>query len=231
MTSEIHPRALVISGAFAAGLVLAGSLRAAGTGAGGSVLAPLAGLATPLYILITIVAALGLARDGAPLHRFGFGPPFRPGFHVALAIGAVIALRLSAIGLEPLVEAVFGAGRDLERFGGLEGSKAATVRLLAFSWTFAAFGEELAFRIVLMGGLAYGLGGSRGARVAALLLQAIVFGLVHLYQGPAGVAGAAFNGLFFGAVVLLARGSIWPAALAHGGSNTLSILELYAGGW
>jgi membrane protease YdiL (CAAX protease family) len=230
LTSAIRPRALVIAGAFAAGLVLAGLLRAAGTGAGPAMLASLAGLATPLYILLTIAAALGLARCGAPLRRFGFGPPFRPGFHVALAVGAIIVLRLAAIGLEPLLEAVFGAGRDLERFGDLEGSKAAMVRLLAFSWTFAAFGEEIAFRIVLMGGLAHGLGGSRGARVAALLLQAIVFGLVHLYQGPAGVAGATVNGLFFGAVVLVARGSIWPAALAHGGSNTLSILELYAGG-
>jgi membrane protease YdiL (CAAX protease family) len=30
-------------------------------------------------------------------------------------------------------------------------------------------------------------------------------------------------------VTLLGRGSIWPAAIAHGGNNTIGILAIYYG--
>ena len=36
-------------------------------------------------------------------------------------------------------------------------------------------------------------------------------------------------GLIFGAITLAARGSIWPAAVAHGSSNSIGIMELYLG--
>ncbi len=57
-----------------------------------------------------------------------------------------------------------------------------------------------------------------------------LFGLVHAYQGPAGILGSSVNGLVFGAITLAGRGSIWPAALAHGASNSIGILQLYLSG-
>ena len=59
------------------------------------------------------------------------------------------------------------------------------------------------------------------------VIQAVVFGLVHAYQGPAGVLGTAINGLIYGGITLAARGSIWPAAIAHGSSNSIGIMELF----
>jgi membrane protease YdiL (CAAX protease family) len=64
----------------------------------------------------------------------------------------------------------------------------------------------------------------------ALVVQAVVFGFVHAYQGPAGILGTTINGLIYGGLTLAARGSIWPAALAHGSSNTIGIMELYLSG-
>ena len=61
----------------------------------------------------------------------------------------------------------------------------------------------------------------------ALIAQAIIFGLIHVYQGPAGLVGTGLNGLIFGGLTLAARGCIWPAAIAHGSSNTIGILSLY----
>jgi membrane protease YdiL (CAAX protease family) len=101
--------------------------------------------------------------------------------------------------------------------------------LLAASWTIAAFGEEIAYRIVLMRGISFALGDSRMARSLALLLQALMFGLIHAYQGSTGIASSTTHGLVFGAVTLVARWSIWPAAIAHGVNNTFGILELYRG--
>lgn len=183
--------------------------------------------ATLIYIAATVFAAVILSRVGVPMRRLGFGATFRPVKYLALAAIGVGVIQMVGFFLDPFLERMFGATRDLARFSEVAGSKSALIRLMALNWTVAAFGEELAFRIVLMRGIAYSLGDSRKAFGIALVVQAIVFGFIHAYQGPAGIVGAAINGLVFGSLTLAARGSIWPAALAHGSSNTIGILGLY----
>jgi membrane protease YdiL (CAAX protease family) len=143
-----------------------------------------------------------------------------------LAIGAIVLLRLFDVTLNPLIEELFGE-RNLERFSDVEGSPGSLAALLALSWTFAAFGEELAYRIVLMRAISFALGDSLRGDIIALVLQAVMFGLIHAYQGPAGMVGSAFSGLVFGAVTMAGRRAIWPAAMAHGVNNTIGIIELY----
>ena len=191
---------------------------------------PLSEFATLIYIGVTIFAAVLLSRIGVPMHRLGFGLKFKPARFLALAAIGVGLIQLVGTFIDPLLEQVVGETRDLERFSNVSGSPAALIQLLALSWTVAAFGEELAFRIVLMRGIAYSLGDSRTAFGIALITQAILFGFIHAYQGPAGVIGAGINGLIFGGLVLVARGSIWPAAIAHGTSNTIGIMGLYLAG-
>jgi len=188
-----------------------------------------AAYATLIYIGLTVFASISLIRYGVPIRRLGFVMTVRVWKIIALALLGVAALQLSGWLLTPVWEQVFGAGRDLTRFSSVAGSPAALAQLLALNWTVAAFGEELAFRIVLMRGIAYALGDDQKAFAIALVLQAIVFGLVHSYQGPAGIVGTATNGLIYGALTLAARGSIWPAAIAHGLNNSIGILEVYGG--
>lgn len=225
---RINVKAAGVAGFFALGLLAVGALRFAQIA--GDDPPALAAYATPLYIGLTIVAAILLVRIGVPLRRMGFGPPFTPLKFVALAVAGVAVMQGAGWLLEPMWQMLFGGGRNLGRFADVAASPAQLAQLLALSWTFAAFGEELAFRIVLLRGIAFGLGDSRLAFGIALLAQAIVFGLVHAYQGPAGIAGTLINGLILGGLVLIARGSIWPAALAHGLSNTIGILQLYSAG-
>ncbi len=213
---------------FGAGLVVSGVLRFYDVHAENP--PPLAGNATTVYIVVTVLAAVLLSRAGLPMKRLGFGLGFQPARHLVLAAVGVGLIQLFGLLLDPLAESVFGETRDLSRFSDVAGSLSALLGLLALSWTVSAFGEELAFRIVLMRGIAYALGDSRTAYSIALVAQAIVFGLVHAYQGPAGVVGAGLNGLIFGGLTLAARGSIWPAAIAHGSSNTIGILSLYLAG-
>lgn len=186
--------------------------------------------AIEIYVALTILAAVLLRRSGVPLNRLGFGLPFKAVRYLILAAIGVGLIQLAGLLLEPLWGRLFGETRDLARFSGVSGSSAELIKLLVLNWTVAAFGEELAFRIVLMRGIAFALGDSRTAFGAALIVQAVVFGLVHAYQGPAGICGAAINGLIFGGLTLVARGSIWPAAIAHGSNNTIGILELYLSG-
>lgn len=191
-------------------------------------LTPLSGYATILYVALTVTFAILLIRHGVQLNRLGFGLRIQ-WKHLAYALAAVATLQLASVMLSPVLENLFGAGRNLERFSDVEGSIPALLTVLALSWTFAAFGEEIAFRIVLMRSIWAVLGNSKLAAAAAVFLQAIVFGLVHLYQGPAGVASSAISGLVFGTTVVLARGAIWPAALAHGINNTIGLLSIYQG--
>ena len=185
--------------------------------------------ATLLYIALTIVIAVILIRAGVPFHRLGFAVPIRPARALGLAVAGIAVLQVSGWLLAPVWEWLFGAGRDLGRFSDITDSPTALVRLMALSWSVAAFGEELAFRILLMRSVAFLLGNGRSALGIALIVQAVVFGLIHAYQGPTGIAGSTINGLVFGALVMAGRGSIWPAALAHGGNNTIGILRLYLG--
>ena len=187
-----------------------------------------AAYATLIYIGLTVFAAISLIRSGVPIRHLGFLGTVRPWIVIALGLLGVAILQLSGSLLTPLWEHIFGSGRDLTRFSDVADSPAALVQLLTLNWTVAAFGEELAFRIVLMRGIAYALGDDRKAFAIALVFQAIVFGLIHSYQGPAGIAGSAINGLIYGALTLAARGSIWPAAIAHGLNNTIGIVEVYA---
>ncbi len=183
--------------------------------------------ATLIYIGVTVFAAVLLSRAGVPMKRLGFGLTFQPARYLALAAIGVGVIQLFGFLFDPLLERVLGETRDLARFSDVAGSTTALLKLIALNWTVAAFGEELAFRIVLMRGIAFALGDSRRAFGIALVVQAVLFGFIHAYQGPAGVIGAGINGLVFGGLTLAARGSIWPAALAHGSSNTIGILSLY----
>ncbi len=183
--------------------------------------------ATLIYIGVTVFAAVLLSRAGVPMKRLGFGLTFQPARYLALAAIGVGVIQLFGFLFDPLLERVLGETRDLARFSDVAGSTTALLKLMALNWTVAAFGEELAFRIVLMRGIAFALGDSRRAFGIALVVQAVLFGFIHAYQGPAGVIGAGINGLVFGGLTLAARGSIWPAALAHGSSNTIGILSLY----
>jgi membrane protease YdiL (CAAX protease family) len=187
----------------------------------------LAAYATLIYIGLTVITAVLLVRSGAPLRRLGFTRVERPWLNLALVLMGVAALQLSSSFLTPLWEHLFGSGRDLARFADVAGSREALIKLLALNWTVAAFGEELAFRIVLMGGIAYALRGTRKAVAIAFIAQAIIFGLVHAYQGPAGIAGTMISALVYGGLTLAARWNIWPAAIAHGLNNTIGIVEIY----
>ena len=217
----------LLSAGFSLAIMLVALLRVAKVGQTDIGLS--SGLATPLYVVCTVVFIVMLARAGERMGGFGFRVPIKFWRAIGLGVLGIVLLQISAQLLHPMIEAALGSSRDLSRFAGVAGNPEELMRLLVFSWLFAAFGEEIAFRIALMRGLSISFGDDSNARVIALVAQALVFGLVHLYQGPAGVAGTIISGLVFGVVTLLGRGSIWPAAIAHGGNNTIGILAIYYG--
>jgi len=206
------------------GLLFMGLLRYSATNT--NFLTPLSGYVTIGYVVISVFLTIYLVKAGLPLNKFGFGDKLNFK-HIKYALFALILLRLFSHFINPLIEEIIGETRNLERFADVEGSLPSLIMLLFTSWTLAAFGEEFIYRIVLMRSLSYIFGDTRKAQAWALVIQAVMFGLIHAYQGPIGIIGSSISGFVFGTVVILSGWSIWPAALAHGTNNTIGIISLY----
>ncbi len=218
----MNPRILLTS--YSLGLILIGILRWASLSYEN--LSWLSGTPTISYVILSTFTGINLVRSHVGWVGIGFKEPFKFSSHITMGFAGAVLAKLAGHLLEPLWIFLFGAGRDLSRFTdgmtfpGLLG-------LIAFSWVFAAFGEEFAFRGLLMRGLQTVMAQSQKITAFIYLFQAVVFGLVHAYQGPAGVAGATISGLIFGGLVLVARGAIWPSIIAHGLSNTYGLISLW----
>jgi len=100
---------------------------------------------------------------------------------------------------------------------------------LAIVWTFAAFGEEIAYRGYLTLRGADALGGSMAGWIAATLVTAVLFGLGHYYKGPVGIVDSTVAGLILGAAYLLSGRCLWTTILAHGLIDTTGVVLIYFG--
>jgi len=98
---------------------------------------------------------------------------------------------------------------------------------------FAGLWEETVFRGFLLGRVRATLPAaeSRGARLGrdglAVAITAAAFGLGHGYQGLLGMLQTALAGLILG-VLVVRRGSLWPAVGAHLGIDLFGLLALQA---
>jgi membrane protease YdiL (CAAX protease family) len=196
-----------------------------------STLGALAGLfvAGPLVMLLSIgyviwrtrssgagVAAVGLARPESIPRTLLTG--LGGWFVVALFVGS------ANLGLRAL-----GAAPDLEAMRFVEGNLSAYLLMLGMAWTSAAFGEEIAFRGYLFHRLETGFGGGRRATAIALLLQALIFSLGHIYQGWAGMLVTGLVGLCLGGLLLRVKRNLWVPIVTHGVIDTLGLTAIYLG--
>lgn len=183
----------------------------------------------------SVLAALGLAAWR--LHARGEGWKsiglIRPR-SVPAATGAVLALYAAVVAgtlaiIEPLA-LVFGwRGLDLSSFAHLRGNPAALAQVLVIAWTTAAIGEELLFRGFLLTRIERTFGAGRAGAAGAVALQAAIFGAAHAYLGPRGIATAALVGVIYGAWYVLRGRNLWSLIVAHGLTDTISLLAIAGG--
>jgi membrane protease YdiL (CAAX protease family) len=69
-------------------------------------------------------------------------------------------------------------------------------------------------------------GAQRVAKMAAVVIQAALFGLAHAFQGPTGMLTALVIGLVFGLAYVRGH-SLWPIIIAHGLIDTLGLIGLF----
>lgn len=142
---------------------------------------------------------------------------------------AALRILLSALVVEPITArfwppAIAPSGTDE-----ITGHAMIALRWLGIVWTFAAFGEEIAYRGYLLNRAADVGGRSRTAYWAGVLVVAVLFGYGHYYKGPSGIVDSGMAGLLLGAAYVLSGRNLWVCILAHGFIDTFGVTAAYCG--
>jgi membrane protease YdiL (CAAX protease family) len=109
-----------------------------------------------------------------------------------------------------------GFRRDLSKFKDVQANLELAALGVFYALIGAGFYEEFMFRGFLMQGLATFFGASRGAWIAACLMQGALFGAAHAYQNPLGIAITGTLGVLMGLLVLSSGRNLWPVIIGHG---------------
>lgn len=110
----------------------------------------------------------------------------------------------------------YGANRLGDMAAELKGNPVLLAKRVALSVVIVGPVEEFIFRGFLFLRLTKLFGGSTVAVVAALLLQAGLFGLSHAYQHLFGIVLTTSLGIFFGFLYVMLRRNLWTIIIGHG---------------
>jgi membrane protease YdiL (CAAX protease family) len=162
--------------------------------------------------MLLVVVGWGLIRlRGETLADIGLKRPasWMRTFAIALGLAAIVFIAM-------YVSEKAGFRRDLSKFKAVQGNPELAILGVLYALIGAGFYEEFTFRGFLMQGLAMLFGGSRGAWIAACILQGALFGIAHAYQNPLGIAITGTLGVLMGLLVLALGRNLWPVIIAHG---------------
>lgn len=185
--------------------------------------------ASPFGMLAGVAAALFFIKlRGEALSDFGFKSAglLKTILLVVVVFAVAIALFLF---LEPVLERWYGP-IDLSVFDPLEGNVGLFILMLAVSWVGAAFGEEVVHRGFIMTRLAQVFSLSAFGWIIAVVVQAVIFALLHSYQGWVGVIEIFFLAIAIGVAYLAAGRSLIPVIIVHGLIDTFAMTDFYLGG-
>jgi len=182
---------------------------------------------------VPILVVLGLAsmrlRNGS-FAALGFRRPDSWRCIVLIALAAA-ALRvvLGQFVIDPLTALVWPPAVAPAGVESIAGDIGTALAYLGIVWTFAAFGEEIAYRGYLMNRAADAGGRTTAAWWIAVVVVSILFGYGHFYKGPSGIVDSGVAGLILGAAYLLSGRNLWTTVLAHGFIDTFGVICLYFG--
>ncbi len=147
---------------------------------------------------------------------------------IALA-AAALRILLGNYVIEPLTGHFWPAPIAPKGSETITGNLGAAGIALLIVWTFAAFGEEIAYRGYLLRRAADLGKGSLAAYWLGMVYVSVLFGYGHYYKGPSGIIDSAVAGLILGSAYLLAGRNLWVCVLAHGFIDTVAVAAVYFG--
>lgn len=213
---------VLVVGVLAAGLALMTVDEAVGSGWG-----------PKLFVLARMVAVVALCtwllhRGGERWADVGLRRPDRWWSVPVLVVVGCAAFLVIALFANPLLAPL---GIDPPRNGNaaLRGDFLEYLFwALPVTWGTAAFGEELLLRGFVLDRIAKLIGSSRTpAMLAAIVLQAALFGAFHFNQGLGGILVTGTIGVLMGLLWLLGGRNLWACIIVHGLINSISHYESY----
>ena len=182
---------------------------------------------------VIVLFVLGLAsiwlRDGR-LSSMGLKRPasWRRIFLIAL-VAAGARIFLGQFVIEPITGFFWPPSSAPALANEIAGNLKMALFALLLVWTFAAFGEEIAYRGYLLTRAADIGGRSTMAYWLGIVLVSILFGYGHYYKGPSGIIDSGIAGLILGAAYMVARRNLWACVLTHGFIDTLGVIDAFFG--
>ena len=182
--------------------------------------------------LLSILLALVLIRlvlwfRRSSWREFGLITPTSWLKTILLSVGGLITIYFIVFVTMPLVIRLTGQPVDRSPFDALRGNVPALIFGLMVVWTLAAFGEELIFRGYLMNTLARLFRQEKTGWVIACIINSILFGIGHTYQGISGVILLAIVGLLYALFYLGSGRNLWVPILMHGLYDTSAFLVIF----
>lgn len=181
-------------------------------------------------VIGVLVATWRLWSNGIRWRDVGLRRPAswgRTALWALLAYALVIAANAAIV--IPLARSLGWPPTDVARLGELERDLPLLLGWLAIAWTTAAFGEELLFRGFLQTRLAALFGATAAGHAASILVQAVLFGAAHLAFGIRGAVTAGVVAVIYGVLFVINGRNLWPLIIAHGVTDTVSLVALYFG--
>jgi membrane protease YdiL (CAAX protease family) len=183
-----------------------------------------------LTVLLMSFALLWLWLREEGVRAIGLQRPSSWKRTIAFGLLAGVSYQLFSLYVSgPAIARLTGSLPHLSAFAVLKGSLTTLLLWLTASLTLAGFGEEFVYRGYLLTRIAQLLGDTRFARGVALGMTAVVFGLVHLYQGLTGAISATTGGLYLGGLYIASGRNLWVAVIAHSAIDTVGLVLLFLG--
>lgn len=181
------------------------------------------------YLIGLAIALLTFWASGWDWSYFGISLPKWGETIFKAVIYTVSSILILDVVIIPLVEYYLRTPHDLSGFEFLQGNFRNLVLFMLFMWIIAGFGEEFFYRGYMMKRIAVLLGDTENNWIAAVVLSAIPFGLVHFYQGISGVITAGVMGLILGYIFLRNKNNLVVCMLTHGFYDMFGLTMIYLG--
>jgi membrane protease YdiL (CAAX protease family) len=124
-----------------------------------------------------------------------------------------------------LVESLFAIETDYSRFENLRDNLKLTLRFLFSIWVSAALCEEIIFRGFLLEKFKW----ISKNNWFAIVVSALLFGSIHIYQGPSGIIITTLSGIILGAIYVKSDFNLLLLFIIHGVADSIFFINIYTG--
>jgi membrane protease YdiL (CAAX protease family) len=178
-----------------------------------------------LFVPLSAILVLVWARwSRTPWREIGYVRP--KSWILGLVLGIVFGVGLKLV-MKAIVMPLLGADPINQAYHYLVGNRAALPGVLYAMIAGAGFGEETLFRGFTFERLGKLLGSNRVAKIATVLIAAVLFGAAHYgEQGLAGAQQAAIVGLVLGAIYAR-TGRLWMLMVVHAAFDLTALAIIY----